>query len=185
MFNLILLFVSTKLFAMDSNFKYEYNSFKNAAIESNTLSPKQIKLLKTINIRPAKKNELNGYFIGMCLSKENTIIINLDAFINAPLLYRQEVIDHEMGHCILQRSHYNATTSIGFQEFPDSTMHFITNAYNSDNDMLIKRKELFTKHFYGTIEAINNADQSMPSYALRQLEHKVMAERIESYKKSN
>lgn len=181
---LILVVISSNCFSMDQNFVFEYQSFKKAALQSKTLSKKQIALLNTIKIKDDTNNELGDFLIGICNSKENTVLINLDKFINLPYLWKQEVIDHELGHCILQRSHHNASTQVGFVEFPDSVMYAQTFPYASEDDMSFKRKELFTKEFYGTIKPIEKLGGQISVYELRQIEHSVMAERIAKYKKT-
>lgn len=181
---IIFIVLSSNCFAMDQNFVFEYKSFKNAALKSKTLSKKQIALLNTIKIKDDANHELGDFLIGICNSKENTVLINLDKFINLPYLWKQEIIDHELGHCVLQRSHYNASTQAGFIEIPDSIMYAQTFPYASEEDMVVKRKELFTKEFYGTIKTIEKLGGQISIYELRQLEHSIMAERISKYKKA-
>lgn len=181
---LIFIVISSNCFSMDQNFIFEYQSFKKAALQSKTLSKKQISLLNSIQIKNDEKNELGDFLIGICNSKENTVLINLNKFINLPYLYKQEIIDHELGHCILQRSHYNSSTQVGFIEIPDSIMYAQTFPYSSESDMNFKRKELFTKEFYGTIKPIERLGGQISLYELRKLEHSIMAERISKYKKT-
>lgn len=199
-FILMLAFINMNLYA-DSNVdlgKY-YTSFKNAALDSKTLNNDQIKKMNNISIVFAQIDEIPDSMKALCVSAENKILINKQAFIDESELGRQEAIDHEMGHCVLDRSHYNQSTLYGDgREVPTNIMHHSCFAYKSLNEMKEMRNALFRPEFYGTAQEVDklyknvmnevaifngaaNVGENFP--ALRMIEHRVMEERIEKYQK--
>lgn len=194
---IILFLISFNVFAQDTDFIKYFNSFKKSALESNTLNTKYLKRLNSVKIRYAKKDEIAHFFQGYCFDKINTVVIDKDFFNQAPELLKQRAIDHELGHCVLLRSHYNLNNIKNGMEIPVTIMNASLYPYSSKKEMMIMRKDLFKAEFYGTSYEVNkkyiaglNNLSAFAGFAvsddfplLRLIEHSVMEERIEKYLK--
>lgn len=183
---------STNCLAVDL-VKY-FVSFRDAAIASKTLKQKQLDRLNTITIRLAKIDEIPDFYKALCNDEKNEVLVNEQVFLNDSEFGRQEIIDHELGHCILNRSHYNLSIMYGDgREKPTEIMHHTGFAYESFEQMKEMRKNLFNASFYGTYDEVNKLykqtmmetivnnqaviGENIP--ALRAIEHRVMEERKE------
>lgn len=177
----------------DSELLAHYESFKKEAIESKTLSPQYLERLNNVKIQYVNMEQMDSRYIAECNFKDNVVSVNKFFFIKNTELHRQEIIDHELGHCVLLRSHYNLSNLVGGMEVPTDIMHHSTFPYEDENQMAKMRKELFSPQFYGTIlevDKLNNKNEviiSQDPYAdwkkVRGIEHFVMQERIEKYNK--
>jgi hypothetical protein len=193
---LIISTLSTNCFAIDL-VKY-YVSFRDAAINSKTLKKQQLDRMNTITIRLAKIDEIPDSYKALCLDKTNEVLVNEQVFLNDSEFGRQEIIDHELGHCILHRSHYNLSIMYGDgKEKPTDIMHHTGFSYESEAQMKEMRKNLFNSNYYGTYDEVNklykksmmetiinnNALISENIPVLRAIEHRVMEERKEKESK--
>lgn len=179
---------SLNCYAMDFDFIYSYESFKQAAIDSNTLTKPQLDKLNTVQIVFVKDNQLPMPLSGLCLPEKNTVLIRKSHFYYADYLFRQKLIDHELGHCILNRVHYNDTSVVLGIEFQKSIMNFMVMPYNSLEDIKTQRYELFNKQYYGTLTQLDKLTSQRGGLVnineLRLLENSVMNERIKKFKEN-
>ncbi len=192
---IFLIFLSNITFGMEiKDISVFYESFKKSALESKTLNKSYRYRLNNVKFQLVGTNQIDPYLVAECNHKENIVSINKDMFQTLPTNRQQQTIDHELGHCVLLRSHYNLSTYSSFGEKPDDIMHHTTFAYENELQIIKMRKELFKPIFYGTLleveSKINNNEQTVINGTikndlseLRKVEHSVMQNRIEKYLK--
>lgn len=77
--------------------------------------------LNGIDIHQVSNLHMQGYkLFGICLKDQNMILIDRQSWAKMDDALKEELIWHEMGHCVLNRKHWNYTDS---QSHPISIMH--------------------------------------------------------------
>jgi hypothetical protein len=173
---------------MDFDIIYSYESFKKAAIESNTLSKIQLDKLNSVQMVFVKDKQLPSDFAGLCLPEKNVVLLKKSYFYYADYLFRQKLIDHELGHCVLNRVHHNESSTVLGIEFQKSIMNFMVIPYESLADIKNQRAELFNKQYYGTLNQLEKITSQRGGLVdineLRILETNVMNTRIKNYQQN-
>lgn len=174
---------------IESLYKNEYESFK---IEANrhTLKKKYRQRLLTVSILSM---DLDTQAIvnenGVCDYKNNTIYINQLSYLKLSHMERLSLIDHELGHCVLLRCHYNFyVINHRLAEVNDSIMNYNITAYDDAYQMVKRRNDLFDKKYFGTIVLVDKkyenyknryGEESIVKYNVNKPESKTLIHVIE------
>lgn len=107
-----------------------------------------------------------GSTVGMCTfssSGRNSVALSTSAWDRGSETFREMLLFHELGHCLLGRGHKNSNHSDGRRESIMASAMFSQKVYLAHRDQYLK--ELFTAETAGNLRVVSRARASDDSCA--------------------
>lgn len=100
--------------------------------------------LNNLTVKYGNPKKIREHFAGYCDTNTTTIIVDYSIWKNYGFFQRQAFIDHELGHCLLERNHRHVGEGTSDNFYPYSIMYpiVLTDSYYAQNKDFL-RKELF------------------------------------------
>lgn len=104
--------------------------------------------IQTLNIKMSFINDFDDEVVGSCRYSKpiRKIIISQIFWKNASLASREQLIYHELGHCVLNKPHDDSLTIINGEYIPNSVM----NSYMISDYFYVKYRDHYINNLFET-----------------------------------